>query len=73
MGKKELSQTQIEHLNNIRIKVLERKREIKLTKMEEYKNKVSKPQVVQEQIKPEVKPEVKSEVKPEVKSEVKKK
>jgi len=70
--KKELSQKQIEHLNNIRIKALERKREIKLTKMEEYKNKVSKPEVIEEPIKPpEIKPEVKTEVKPEVKAEVK--
>ena len=37
--KKELSQKQIEHLNNIRIKALEKKREIKLKKNEElYKN-----------------------------------
>jgi hypothetical protein len=55
--KKELSQKQIEHLNNIRIKALEKKREIKLKKNEEYKNKVSKPQVIEQEIKqPEVKP-----------------
>ena len=54
--KKELSQKQIEHLNNIRIKALEKKREIKLKKNEEYKNKVSKPQVIEQEIKqPEVK------------------
>ena len=79
--KRELSQKQIEHLNNIRIKALERKREIKLKKNEEYKNKVSKPEVIEEpikqpiELKPDVKlPEFKPEVKlPEVKPEVKKK
>ena len=35
--KKELSQKQIDHLNNIRVKALEKKREIKLKKNEEYK------------------------------------
>ena len=35
--KKELSQKQIDHLNAIRGKALERKREIKLQKHEEYK------------------------------------
>ena len=73
----------IEHLNNIRVKALEKKREIKLKKNEEYKNKVSKPEVIEEPIKQpiEIKPEVKPEVKPdkpalsvaECKPEVKKK
>jgi hypothetical protein len=49
--KKELSEKQIQHLNNIRIKALEKKREIKLKKNEEHKNKVSKPQVIEEEIK----------------------
>ena len=40
--KKELSQKQIDHLNNIRIKALETKREIKLKKNEEYKKQAMK-------------------------------
>jgi len=70
--KRELSQKQIEHLNNIRIKALEKKREIKLKKNEEYKNKNSKPEVIEEPIKQpiEIKPEVKL---PEFKPEVQKK
>ena len=81
--KRELSQKQIEHLNNIRVKALEKKREIKLKKNEEYKNKVSKPEVIEEPIKQpiEIKPDVKpdkaalsvAECKPDVKSDVKKK
>ena len=60
MKKRELSQKQIEHLNNIRVKALEKKREIKLKKNEEYKNKVSKPEVIEEPIKQpiEIKPDV---------------
>ena len=64
--KKQLSLKQLEHLNNIRVKALEKKREIKLQKNKEYENKVVKPEVVEEVIKqpePEIKPEVKSEVK----------
>ena len=49
--KKELSQKQIEHLNNIRVKALEKKREIKLKKNKEYENKVVKPEVIEEPIK----------------------
>ena len=75
MRKKELSQKQIEHLNNIRVKALEKKREIKLKKNEEYKNKVSKPEVIEEPIKQpiEIKPDIKSDVKIDIKSDVKKK
>jgi tellurite resistance-related uncharacterized protein len=67
--KKQLSLKQLEHLNNIRIKALEKKREIKLNKMKEYQEKNQKPTVVEEPIKP-VQPET---IKPEVKSDVKKK
>ena len=75
MKKRELSQKQIEHLNNIRVKALEKKREIKLKKNEEYKNKVSKPEVIEEPIKQpiEIKPDIKSDVKIDIKSDVKKK
>ena len=66
--KKQLSLKQLEHLNNIRVKALEKKREIKLKKNKEYENKVVKPTVVEEPIKP---PE--QVVKPEIKSDVKKK
>ena len=65
--KKQLSLKQLEHLNNIRIKALEKKKEIKLNKMKEYQEKNQKPTVVEEPIKQEVKAEVKSEVKSEVK------
>jgi hypothetical protein len=65
--KKQLSLKQLEHLNNIRIKALEKKKEIKLNKMKEYQEKNQKPTVVEEPIKQEVKTEVKSEVKSEVK------
>ena len=62
--KKELSQKQIDHLNNIRVKALEKKREIKLKKNEEYKK-----QAMEKKVNPvqqiELKPEVKQEVKPE--------
>ena len=67
--KKQLSLKQLEHLNNIRVKALEKKREIKLQKNKEYEEKNQKPTVVEEPIKHEVK----QEIKPEVKSEVKKK
>jgi len=75
MRKKELSQKQIEHLNNIRVKALEKKREIKLKKNEEYKNKVSKPEVIEEPIKQpiDIKPDIKSDAKIDIKSDVKKK
>ena len=69
--KKQLSLKQLEHLNNIRVKALEKKREIKLQKNKEYENKVSKPEVIEEPIKQPI--EIKPEVKAEVKSEVKKK
>jgi len=69
--KKELSQRQIDHLNTIRVKALERKREIKLKKHEEYKKQAMEKKVQQVEIKPEVKPEVKQEVKQEIKQEVK--
>jgi len=65
--KKELSQKQIDHLNAIRVKALDRKREIKLKKNEEYKKQAMEKKVQQVEIKQEVKPEV---VKPEVKPEV---
>ena len=78
--KKQLSLKQLEHLNNIRVKALEKKREIKLQKNKEYEEKNQKPTVVEEPIKPApsgLRPsavhEVKQEIKPEVKSEVKKK
>ena len=66
--KKELSQKQLDHLNNIRVKALEKKREIKLKKNKEYENKVQagKAEVIEEPMKqPDlvVKPEVKQEVK----------
>ena len=40
--KKQLSLKQLEHLNNIRVKALEKKREIKLNKMKEYQEKKPK-------------------------------
>ncbi len=49
--KKQLSLKQLEHFNNIRIKALEKKREIKLNKMKEYQEKNQKPTVVEEPIK----------------------
>ena len=63
--KKELSQKQIDHLNNIRVKALEKKREIKLKKNEEYKkqamekkvNPIQQIEIKQEEIKQEVKPD----------------
>ena len=45
--KKELSQKQIDHLNNIRVKALERKREIKLQKHEEYKKQAMEKKIQQ--------------------------
>ena len=45
--KKELSQKQIDHLNAIRGKALERKREIKLQKHEEYKKQAMEKKVQQ--------------------------
>ena len=45
--KKELSQKQIDHLNAIRDKALERKREIKLQKHEEYKKQAMEKKVQQ--------------------------
>ena len=71
--KKKLSLKQLEHLNNIRVKALEKKKEIKLNKMKEYQEKNQKQTVVEEPIKADVKPEVKPEIKAEVKSELKKK
>lgn len=82
--KKQLSLKQLEHLNNIRVKALEKKKEIKLNKMKEYQEKNQKQTVVEEPIKQEVKSDVKpapsglrpsavQEVKAEVKPEVKKK
>ena len=78
--KKQLSLKQLEHLNNIRVKALEKKREIKLQKNKEYEEKNQKPTVVEEPIKPApsgLRPpavhEVKPEIKPEIKTEVKKK
>ena len=55
--KKELSQKQIDHLNSIRGKALERKREIKLQKHEEYKIQAMEKKVQQIEIKQEPKPE----------------
>ena len=49
--KKQLSLKQLEHLNNIRVKALEKKREIKLKKNKEYENKVVKSEVIGEPIK----------------------
>jgi hypothetical protein len=74
--KKELSQKQIEHLNNIRVKALEKKREIKLKKNKEYENKVTKSEVIEQPIIKPPEPEIKQPeqvVKPEIKSDVKKK
>ena len=51
--KKELSQKQIDHLNAIRGKALERKREIKLQKHEEYKKKAMEKKVQQIELKQE--------------------
>lgn len=65
--KKQLSLKQLEHLNNIRVKALEKKREIKLQKNKEYEEKNQKPTVVEEPIKPQVISEIKAEVKSEVK------
>ena len=78
--KKQLSLKQLEHLNNIRVKALEKKREIKLQKNKEYENKVDsrrkatqtgqgpvKPEVIEEPIKQKVISEIKAEVKSEVK------
>ena len=67
--KKQLSLKQLEHLNNIRVKALEKKREIKLKKNKEYEEKGKKQEVIEEPIKPP-EPEIK---KPEqvVKQEVK--
>jgi hypothetical protein len=74
--KKELSQKQIEHLNNIRVKALEKKREIKLKKNKEYEEKGKKPEVIEQPIIKPPEPEIKQPeqvVKPEVKPDVKKK
>ena len=71
--KKQLSLKQLEHLNNIRVKALEKKKEIKLNKMKEYQEKNQKQTVIEEPIKQEVKSDVKPEIKAEVKQEVKKK
>ena len=43
--KKELSQKQIDHLNNIRIKALEKKKIIKLQKMKDLELSIEKPDV----------------------------
>jgi len=53
--KKELSQKQIDHLNAIRGKALERKREIKLQKHEEYKKQAMEKKVQQIELKQEPK------------------
>jgi len=74
--KKELSQKQKEHLDNIRVKALERKREIKLMKNKQYEEKVSKLKVEQVEIKKEEEkePPLKEEIKKEeTKEETKKK
>jgi hypothetical protein len=63
--KKELSQKQIEHLNNIRVKALEKKREIKLKKNKEYEEKGKKPEVIEQPIIKPPEPEIKPEIKPE--------
>ena len=63
--KTELSQKQIDHLNNIRVKALEKKREIKLKKNEEYKKQAMEKKVQQIEIKQEVKQDVKQEPKQE--------
>ena len=73
--KKEPSQKQIDHLNNIRIKALAKKKIIKLQKMKDLELSIKKPDV-----KPEVKPDVipdkpafiAAECIPEVKQEKKK-
>jgi hypothetical protein len=67
--KKELSQKQIEHLNNIRVKALEKKREIKLKKNKEYEEKGKKPEVIEQPIIKPPEPEIKPEIKPELKSD----
>ena len=64
--KKELSQKQLDHLNTIRVKALEKKREIKLKKNKEYEEKGKKPEVIEEPMKqpdPVIKPDVKPDVK----------
>ena len=72
--KKELSQKQKEHLDNIRVKALERKREIKLMKNKQYEEKVSKLKVEQVEIKKEEEQPLKEEIKKEeTKEETKKK
>jgi len=64
--KKELSQKQIDHLNAIRGKALERKREIKLQKHEEYKKQAMEKKVQQIELKQEpIKQEPKQEPKQE--------
>ncbi len=70
--KKQLSLKQLEHLNNIRVKALQKKKEIKLNKMKEYQEKNQKQTVVEEPIKQEVKSEVKPEIKAEVTTKKKK-
>ena len=74
--KKELSQKQIDHLNAIRGKALERKREIKLQKHEEYKKQAMEKKVQQIELKQEpIKQEPKQEepIKQEPKKKVLKK
>ena len=72
--KKELSQKQIDHLNAIRGKALERKREIKLQKHEEYKKQAMEKKVQQIEIKqepmkqePKQEPIKQEEAKPKIK------
>ena len=80
--KKQLSEHQIEHLNKIRVKALERKREIKLQKHKQYEEECRKKrqenikqvplnQPVQEPVKESVKEPVKEPIKEQVKEPVK--
>jgi hypothetical protein len=68
--KKELSQNQLDHLNNTRVKALEKKREIELKKNKEYEEKVKKHEVIEETI---IKSTPDPIIKPDVKHDVKKK
>jgi hypothetical protein len=61
---KELSQKQIEHIDNIRVIALEKKREIKLKKHNEYENKAKKAVVIEEPVKPPEPEPIKQDVNP---------
>ena len=85
--KKQLSEHQIEHLNKIRVKALERKREIKLQKHKQYEEECRKKrqenikqvplnqpvESIKESVKEPIKEPVKEPIKEPVKEEPKKK